>query len=263
VGAPSDVSSEALSAACALVRKYPKLAHGLLHEQPEAGTMLAAFARSKVVVRYLRAVPVRRQRDELDALVHRADEYVHGGGQAARVAALYAQQRDSGQLEALLPTRRAVHRAAFSLAYEQTPTLACLRLIGALMAEQSGIEVTAPAVKKHLEKLQRDGLLTYVPGKRGNHRAESGTIVLDDLPAGVDDLGHEVGHLLTLTSNERLAVEEYKQAARKATERRAAAANALHRSTRDARAAEVRLNAQLDAIAQTVELDHVLDGIHL
>ncbi len=265
MGVSRDVSGAAHAAACAVVREHPKLAHWLLYEQTEARPVLANFKEDWAIIRYLREIKVTRHEAELLALIHRADDFVHGGGQAARVAALYAKQESDGRLDGMWPSRLAVHRAAFAIAYAfGAPALASLRLIQTVVHEQSGVPISHSVVNKQLAKLQRDGLLTYAPGSPGIYNARSGLIVLDDLPAGVDDLAHEVVHLLTLTSTTRQAIADYQQHARKDRERRSRSAEVRYEPVRDARAAEVTANAYLHAITRdSADLSHVLDGIDL
>ena len=126
----------------------------------------------------------------------------------------YAEQRDAELLDGLGATRFAVHRAVFSLAVHQgSPLKASTRYIGVLVNAQSGVEVTAPTVRKHVLALVRDRLvLSYEPGRPGI-RSESGTIRLEHPAEPADLLDADALVALSLGDSEVMALRDYRKAA--------------------------------------------------
>lgn len=177
--------------------------------------LLARFRAEPAIRGWLYPKAYRRHSAMVAELLDKADTYVLHGGQAERVAALYAQQCASDTLTGASPTRRAVHRAVFSLAMLQgSPLLASRRYVLAVARAQSGVDVSSTAVGKHLAALSADGLIHVAPGTPGL-RSRSGLIELD-LTAEPDlGLVLEAVSALTLGSEEILAMRDYRESAQR------------------------------------------------
>lgn len=226
MGAPPTVYSEALRQACAYVRRYPKLAHWA--NNGDSSPALAAFLAEPAVRRYRRHMSERHWSRDVAALLDKADDYVNHGGQAERVFALYRAQLEAGSLVSASDTRRAVHRAVFSLAAHQgAPLLASLRRIQALAAAQSGIKVSHAVVGRHVRALSEAHLFHYVPGKAGL-RPDSGKIELDLVAEPDIGLDHEAVSALVLGPEEILALREFEEQSKRNVSARSDAARAPH-----------------------------------
>lgn len=221
-----DAAAKAMSVACRYVRRNPKFAHWLASGDVNGTSLLRVFKSERAIRHYIRTQAHRRETEILTAMVDTADTFVNHGGQASMLVATYVHQRESGQLELLNPTRRAVHRAVFSLGvYYGSPVLASMRYLQVVLRGQSSIEVTPATISNHVKALTRDGLfLDFAPGDRyrkalradgSSHRVYAAGRVWLDLtidPEASTDARAVVD--LELTANQRLTLMEYADSAR-------------------------------------------------
>lgn len=208
----SHVASEAMSEACSFVRRYPKLVHWMQVGDVQEEQVLDNFRSRTAVKLWLRSQALRRQEEVLLDLLDKADIFVNHSGQAGRLMETFRQQRDSGKLDGLHPTARAVHRAVFSLGiYQGAPVLCSLRYVQTVVRAQSAgeVQVSHTAIQKHIKNLVTRGLFaSYDPGKRTAYRDQAGTVALETTPvASEPDV--DVVLALSLTIDQRLALIEF------------------------------------------------------
>lgn len=246
-----DVAAAAMSVACHYVRTYPKLVHWMTtSDDAQAEPILERLRDNGAVKRWLHHdVAFRRWQEELAELIDAADTFVNHSGQAGRLMETYRQQKDSGQLDQLSTSARAVHRAVFSLGvYDGAPVLGALRYIQTAVRAQSGgsVQLSPTAVGKHLRSLTRRGLfLHYDPGQRGA-RVTAGRVHLELTPVtGEPDTDLVLD--LSLSQEHRLALVEYVGESR---ERRAEARGRLQQE-----------KARLERVLMKPHLATIMDGI--
>ena len=209
---PDDAASAAMSVACSYVRRYPKLVYWMAVGDPEAAQVLVRLRDQRAIKRWLRhAAAFRRWEQVLADLIDKADTFVNHNGQAGRLMETYRQQRDTGKLDDLSPSARAVHRAVFSLGvYNGAPVLASLRYVETAVRAQSAgtISLSPAAVQKHIKNLVKLKLfLDYDPGYRGV-RAGAGRVALELTPvASEPDVDLVLN--LSLSADQQLALCDY------------------------------------------------------
>lgn len=233
MGASPTVYADALSDACAYVRLHPKLAH--LLGVGEATDLLGAFRVSPAVREWLDHIPVARHDEVMRAILTKAHSYVWEGDEADRVHALYAHQLASGQLSDVSPTTTAAHRAIFTLAvWQGTPVLASLRFLTTAIREQSGMRRDPATIRRAVRRLHGRGLIHLEPGQAGL-RAASGRIrlPLNDVPQLMVPTINVVTDL-AMTTQLQLALDEYRQGARRKLRERSQAAHMGHAQHRQA-----------------------------
>ncbi|WP_157571624.1 hypothetical protein [Nocardioides alkalitolerans] len=173
------------------------MAHWAATGHADGDAYLEHFRNQKAIRLWLGTVSYRRHNEAIALLLDRADDWVNHDAQRQLVAETYASQLERGLASAMAPTRRALHQAAFTIAYSRgAPALASLRFLALTAFVQSDVTASPAAVRKQMANLQASGVLTYTPGERSSIQSRSGTVTLELVTGASQRLVNEARTLL-------------------------------------------------------------------
>ena len=207
----SDLIGPALSAACSMLSRHPKVRVS----DPDGERLLAELSRRHAVVRYLRTCRTRAVLDgsALSELLDLAEAWM-ADGQRRSLSALYAERLTSGRLDALGPRERNLHRIVFALAMRTGPRLILSsRFLGVGLLSECGDASAHPSpVMRSLRRLHERQLIELHEGWRSRQPGSATAVDLRPfLVPTSDEPSAEVESDLSLSSETLLALAEYER----------------------------------------------------